>query len=81
MQFAVVKPANRDRILVAHLAAERAGLGKADVMRFGWGSAADEARLGRDELAMLLVAQANGLRLDSTPVVVGRPIRDDLQCG
>jgi len=73
MQFAVVKPANRDRVFVAHFAAKRAGLGKADMMRLGWDSAAHKARLGRDELAMLLAAQADGLRLDSTPVVVGRP--------
>ncbi len=39
-------------------------------MRFARGSAADEAGLGRDELAMLLVAKANGLGLDVTLIVV-----------
>ena len=71
MQFAVVEPAKRDRILVAHFAAEGAGLGKAEMVRFGQGSAADEAGLGRDELAMLPVAQANGLRLDAALTVSG----------
>ena len=62
MQFAVMKAANRDRILITHLAAKRARLSKAEMMGFGRGSAADEAGQGSDELAMLPVAQANGLR-------------------
>jgi hypothetical protein len=68
MQFAVVQPADRDGVLVAHLAAERARLGEADMMRFGRRSAADDTGLGHDESAMLLVAQANGLWLDALTV-------------
>ena len=41
MQLAVVEPANRDGVLVADFAAERAGLGKADMMSLGRGPAAD----------------------------------------
>ena len=62
----MMEPADGDRVFVADLAAERAGLGEANVMRFGWRPAADDAGLRGDELAVLLVAQANGLRRNAT---------------
>ena len=62
----MMEPADRDRVFVADLAAERAGLGEANVMGFGWRPAANDAGLGGDELAMLLVAQANGLRRNAS---------------
>ena len=57
----MMEPADGDRVFVADLAAERARLGEANVMRFGRRPAADDAGLSGDELAVLLVAQANGL--------------------
>ena len=56
----------RDAILVADLAAERARLGEANVMRFARRPAADNAGLRGYELAVLLVAQANGLPRDAS---------------
>ena len=67
-------PADRDRVFVADLAAERAGLGEANVMRFGWRAAADDAGLCGDELAVLLVAQADGLRRNATAPDVACPL-------
>ena len=61
MNFAMMQPTNRHGELIAHLAPERIGLGKAQVMRVGGFAAADQARLARHELAVLLVAQADGL--------------------
>src|SRR4029079_10602706 len=61
MDLAVMQPANRDRELVADLAPKRTGLGKAQVMWVGRRAATYEARLGRDEPAVLFVAQADGL--------------------
>jgi hypothetical protein len=49
-----------DCVFVADLAAKRPRLGEANMMRLAWLSAAHDARLGGDELAVLLVAQANG---------------------
>ena len=63
----MMEPADRDRVFVADLAAERARLGKADVMGFRGRAAADDARLRGDELAVLFVAQANGLSDNATP--------------
>jgi hypothetical protein len=55
MEFAVMKAANWDGVFVANLAAEGSRLGEANVMRLAWRPAADDARLRRDESAMLLV--------------------------
>ncbi len=60
MEFAVVETADRDCVFVADLASKRPRLGEANVMGFRGRSAAHNARLGSDELAVLLVAQANG---------------------
>jgi hypothetical protein len=47
--------ADRNCILVADFSTKRAGLGKADVVRFGRRAAADDAWLRCDEFAVLLV--------------------------
>jgi hypothetical protein len=59
-------PADGDRIFVADLPAERAWLGEANMMRFRRRPAADNTGLTGDELAVLFVAQANGLCVDAT---------------
>ena len=56
-----MEPANRHGELVTDLSPERSWLGKAQVMWVGRRATAQEARLGRDEPAVLLVAQADGL--------------------
>ena len=61
----MMEAANRDRELVADLSAQRAGLGKAQMMRFGGRAATDDARVFGDKFAVLLVAQANGLAGDA----------------
>jgi hypothetical protein len=55
VQLAMVDAADWDRVLVTYLAVERARLRKSDLMRFGRRAAAYDARLRRDEFAMLLV--------------------------
>ena len=65
VDLAVMEPTNRHGELVADLSSERTGLGKAQMMRVGRCAAAYEARLGRDEPAMLLVTQADGLCSDA----------------
>ena len=62
----MVQPADRDCVFVAHLSAESTGLSKPNVMGLGWRAAAHNALLGPDELAVLLVAQANGFRRNAT---------------
>jgi hypothetical protein len=65
MQFAMMEPADRDRVFVADLAAQRARLSEPKVMGFSRRSAADHAGLHRDVRAVLLVAQANRLGGDA----------------
>ena len=65
--------ADWDGVFVADLAAERARLGKANVVRFGGRAAADDAGLRGDEFAVLLVAQTDGLRRKAAS--------DDCRCG
>ena len=60
VKIPVVQPADRDCVFIAHLSAESTGLSKPNVMGLGWRAAAHNARLSPDELAVLLVAQANG---------------------
>ena len=62
VQFAVVDPTDGNRVLVADLSSKSSRLGEAEMMRFARGSSADYARLPSNELAVLLVTQANGLR-------------------
>jgi hypothetical protein len=45
MQLAMMEAANGDSVFVADFAPERAGLSEANVMRFGWRTAANDARL------------------------------------
>ena len=81
MQFAVMKAANRDGVLITDLAAKRARLSKAEMMGFCRASAADEAGLRGDELAVLLVSQANGLGRNArrrAPAAVPRKTIGDL---
>ncbi len=66
MQFPVMEPADWDRILVADLATKGARLREANVMRFGGGTAANDAGLEGDKLAVLLIAQANGFRRNAS---------------
>ena len=61
VDLAVMEATNRHGELIAHLASKRLGLGKAQVMRVCGCAAAHEAWLVRDEDAVLLVAQADGL--------------------
>jgi len=68
---------DRDRVLVADLAAKRARLGEADMVRFAWRATANDARLRRDELAVLLVSQADGLGGDASATGDGPSGQDD----
>ncbi len=60
MEFAMMNAAERHRELVADLAPERARLSKAQMMRVTGRPSANHAGLPRDELAVFLVAQADG---------------------
>ena len=59
---------DRDRVFVADLAGKRARLSEANIMRLRSHAAAHDARLGGDELAVLLIAQADSSRSDETTV-------------
>ena len=61
VQLAMMDTANWNRELVADLAAERAWLGEAQVVGICGRTAAHQAGLGGDELAVVLVAQTDGL--------------------
>jgi hypothetical protein len=65
MQFAMMRATDGDRVFVAGLSSERAGLGKTKMVRVGRRAAAHDARLAGHESGMLLVAQANGLPNDA----------------
>ena len=69
VDLTVMEPADGHNELVADLSAERTGLGEAQVMWVGRGATAQEAGLGRYELAVLLVAQADGLCGDAAAEV------------
>jgi hypothetical protein len=66
VQLAMVDAADWDRVFVADLATKRARLRESNVMRFGCCATAEETWLRGDELAMLLVAQADGFRCSPT---------------
>jgi hypothetical protein len=61
MKLAVVDPADRDDELIAHSASERTRLGKGEVVRIGWHTAAHEACLPQHEFPVVFIAQANRL--------------------
>src|SRR5580704_6851816 len=65
MEVAMMDPVDRDRVFIVDLSAESTGLSKPNVMGLGRRAAAHDARLSPDELAVLLVAQTNGLRRNS----------------
>jgi hypothetical protein len=65
MQFAMMRATDGDRVFVAGLSSERAGLGKTKMVRVGRRAAAHDAGLAGHESGMLLVAQANGLAHDA----------------
>ena len=58
MQFAMMCATDGDRVFVADLSSERAGLGKTKMVRVGRRAAAHDAGLAGHESGMLLVAQA-----------------------
>src|ERR1019366_10544298 len=60
VQLAMMDTAHRDSELVADFAPERAWLGKAQMVGVCGRTAAHQAGLGGDELAMVLVAQTDG---------------------
>jgi hypothetical protein len=64
MQFTMMEAADRNCELVADLAAKRTRLRETKVVWLCRRAAADDAGLPRDELAMILVTQANRLRGD-----------------
>ena len=57
--------AGRDRVFIADLMPERAGLCEAQMMRVGRGASAYDAGLPGDEFTISLVAQANSLAHDA----------------
>ena len=61
VQLSVVDTAHRDSELVTDFAPERARLGKAQMVGICGRTAAHQAGLGGDELAMVLVAQTDDL--------------------
>jgi hypothetical protein len=60
VQLSVVDTAHRDSELVTDFAPERAWLSKAQMVGVCGRTAAHQAGLGGDELAMVLVAQTDG---------------------
>jgi len=65
MQFAMMRATDRDRVFVADLSSERAGLGRTKMVGFSRRAAAHDAGLAGHESSMLLVTQANGLAHDT----------------
>ena len=61
MQFAMVRAAQRHRVFVADLAAQRARLGKRQMMGVRRLLGANQAGLRADEFEVLFVAAADGL--------------------
>ena len=68
----MMDPADRNRVFVTDLAAERPRLSEANVMRFDGPATADDAGLRGDESAMLFIAQTDGLRRNAAS--------DDYRC-
>ena len=61
VKLAMMEATNRNRELIADLAAQRTRLRKAKMMRIGWFAAAHHTRLLGHKFAVVLIAQANGL--------------------
>jgi hypothetical protein len=66
VQFAVMEATDWNRIFIADFSAERARPGEAEMMRLARRSAAGQAGLRGDELAVLLVTQPNRFRRHAT---------------
>jgi hypothetical protein len=73
----MVQPADWDGVFIAHLSAESTGLSKPNVMGLGRRAAAHDARLSPDELAVVLITQADGFRRNTTPPRTNVIIRDN----
>ena len=76
MKLAVMDPANRNGEFVAHSASKCTRLCKREVVRVRRHSATHEAGLQSNELAVLLIAQANGFSQPMNPST-GRPLFSD----
>ena len=72
MDFAVMHAAERDRELIAGLAAERARLCVAQMVGIGWLSPADQAGLPGDMAQMILVTVAMGLANGECDLFIGK---------
>jgi hypothetical protein len=66
VQLLVMEETDGNCVFVADFSAECAWLGEANVMRLGGRPARDDAGLGGDELAVFLLAQANGFRRNAS---------------
>ena len=64
VKFTVVQSADWDGEAVSDFPPHRPLLGKLDVVRIRWGSAADKTRLGGHELQMLAVTLGHGFADD-----------------
>ena len=69
VKLAMVDTTERNRELIADLAAEGARLSKAEMVRIARGAAAHDTGLPCDELAVLLVAQSDALLEDRSATV------------
>ena len=70
VELAVVEATERNGKFVADPAAERARLGKAEMVRIGRRTAAHKAGLACDKFAVLLVAQPDAFLEDRTALAV-----------
>src|ERR1700722_751013 len=66
VKITVMQSTDRDRILITDLAPNCTRLGEANVVRLARRAATDNARLSGDELAVLLIAQADSFCCDAT---------------
>jgi hypothetical protein len=73
MQLAMVEAADGNRVFVADLSSERAGLREAQMMRFSRRAAAYDARLSHYEFAVLAIAKGDGLGHEAAESARGFP--------
>ena len=69
VNLAMMSSTQRHGELIAHLAAECAVLGEAQMMRIRWSSAANETRLLGDKLDVVLVTKAARFRVGQAALV------------
>jgi hypothetical protein len=77
VKVTMMQSTDRDRVFVTDLAAKRAWLSEANMMRLGRRAAAHNARLGGDELAVLPVAHADSFCRDATGAIFSLLQQDD----